>query len=81
MNTTQNKAEAKTVEANAEVVNENANGEPQASVVDTIFDVGTAWAEYGLGYGKFALESTAKALQRTAAALAAVQERLKKDAA
>ena len=75
MNTTEKKNE----EAKAEVVNETK--EAANSIVDALFDAGTAWAEYGLGYGKFALESTAKALQRTAAALAAVQERLKKDAA
>ncbi len=49
------------------------------SLVDAIFDVGQAWAEYGLGYGKFALENTAKVLQRTAAALADIQARLKSE--
>jgi len=70
-------AENETVEANAEVV----DGKKKSTLVDALFDVGTAWAEYGLNYGKFALESSAKALTRTAKALEALQEKLKKDAA
>jgi hypothetical protein len=66
----------KAVEAKAEIVTESAE-----SIVDALFDLGTAWAEYGIGYGKFALESSARVLSRTADALAQIQERLKKDAA
>jgi len=67
-----------TVEAQAEVVKDDKE---IPSLVDAIFDVGTAWAEYGIGYGKFALESSAKVLEKTAKALEQIQERLKKDAA
>lgn len=66
-----------TVEATAEVTREKTE-----TIVDALFDIGTAWAEAGVGYGKIALENSAKALSRTAAALATIQERLaKKDAA
>jgi hypothetical protein len=65
-------------EAKAEVVDDTAAKKDQ-TLVDTIFDVGTAWAEYGLDYGKFALESSAKALTRTATALATLKEKLKRD--
>ncbi len=70
------------VEAAAEVVNEDAAGlgDATGSLVDALFDVGTAWAEHGLGVGKVALESTAKVLERTAKALEEVQQRFKKDA-
>jgi hypothetical protein len=66
----------KTVEAKAEVINESTK-----SIVDTIFDLGTTWADAGIGYGKFALEHSAKALEKTAKHLEALQEKLKKDAA
>jgi hypothetical protein len=69
-------------EAAAEVVSENESKDAaHESLVDALFDVGTAWAEFGIGYGKFALESSAKALQRTAKALETLQEKLKNDAA
>jgi len=71
-------------------MSENKNGAVEANgqseigkkantLVDAIFDVGTAWAEYGLGYGRFALEHGAKALTRTAAALETLQAKLKKE--
>jgi hypothetical protein len=65
-------------EANAEVV-----GEEKASttLVDTIFDVGLAWAEFGVGQGKKALETSAKTLERVAATLNDLQQKLRKDAA
>ncbi len=66
----------KTVEANAEVITETKD----ESLVDALFDIGTAWAEAGVGYGKLALENSAKALSRTAEALATIQERLAKKA-
>jgi hypothetical protein len=71
------KQENAPVEVNAEVVKDHEDA--VSSLVDTLFDVGTAWAEYGIGYGKFALESSAKVLARTAKALEELQERLKKD--
>ena len=69
--------EEKTVEAKAEVV---TDGSKAGSLVDTLFDLGTTWADAGIGYGKFALEHSAKALEKTAKALEALQEKLKKDA-
>ena len=70
--------ESHTVEATAEVVNEAERA--AGSLVDAVFDLGTAWAEHGLGVGKMALETTAKVLDRTAKTLEEIQERFKKDA-
>jgi len=47
-----------------------------ASIVDAIFELGIAWAEVGLVQGKTALESTARALSRTAHSLEVIRERL-----
>ena len=76
--------ESPPVEATAEVVRDAEDlgaglADSAGSLVDALFDVGTAWAEHGLGLGKVALESTAKVLERTAKALEEVQERFKKD--
>ena len=68
----------KTPEVKAEVVIDEA-AEKAKTLVDVVFDVGTVWAETGIGYGKFALEHSAKALSRTAKALEALQEKLRKD--
>ena len=65
------------VEAKAEVVNDTDQKDDAKSLVDAVFDVGTAWAEYGLGWGKFALENTARALKRTADGLGTVAQKLK----
>ena len=68
-----------TVEATAEVIDAGASVSKQAaSLVDTIFDVGTAWAEYALKYGRFALKNTARALTRTAKALEALELKIKR---
>lgn len=56
-----------------------AGGKKQGTLVDALFDVGTAWAEYGIGYGRFALEHGAKALTKTAQALETLQQKLRKD--
>jgi hypothetical protein len=50
-----------------------------STLVDTVFDVGTAWADFGLNYGKFALENSAKALTRTAKAIETLQAKLRKE--
>jgi prophage DNA circulation protein len=50
-----------------------------STLVDAVFDVGTAWADYGLNYGKFALENSAKALTRTAKAIETLQAKLRKE--
>jgi hypothetical protein len=65
-------------EAKAEVV--DANKKP-STLVDTIFDVGLAWAEFGVGQGKKALETSAKTLEKVASTLADLQQKLRKDAA
>jgi transcription initiation factor TFIIIB Brf1 subunit/transcription initiation factor TFIIB len=66
----------KVTEANAEVVIEESG----ASLVDTLFDIGLAWAEFGVGQGKRALETSAKTLEKIAASLDGVQGKLRKDA-
>ena len=65
------------VEANAEVV----SVEKPATLVDAIFDIGLAWAEFGLGQGKRALETSAKTLEKVAQQLSDLQQKLRKDAA
>lgn len=70
----------KTVEAQAELIDDaNAAKQAAGSLVDTLFDVGTAWAEYGLKYGRFALKNTARALTRTAKALEKLEVKIKRD--
>jgi hypothetical protein len=67
----------KVPEANAEVVNE----EKPSTLVDAIFDIGLAWAEFGVGQGKRALETSAKTLEKVAQQLTDLQQKLRKDAA
>lgn len=64
-------------EAKAEVVNEN---KPE-TLVDALFDIGLAWAEFGVGQGKKALETSAKSLEKIASSLNDLQQKLRKDAA
>jgi hypothetical protein len=65
-------------EAKAEVV----GGKTEAStLVDTLFDIGLAWAEFGVGQGKKALETSAKTLEKVASTLDELQQKLRKDAA
>ena len=68
----------KTVEAKAEIVDETEH-KTDKTIVDAVFDVATAWTEYGLGWGKFALERTSQALGKTAQAIGTVADRLKAD--
>lgn len=49
-----------------------------ASVIETLRELGTAWAETALGYGRIALENAAHALERTAVKLGGLQDKLKK---
>jgi hypothetical protein len=49
-----------------------------ASVVETLRELGTAWAETALGYGRVALVNAAHALERTAEKLGSLQSKLKK---
>jgi len=62
----------------AEVVGEKTE---TGTLVDTIFDIGLAWAEFGVGQGKKALETSAKTLEKVAATLDDLQQKLRKDAA
>lgn len=65
-------------EANAEVVSDENK---PSTLVDAIFDIGLAWAEFGVGQGKRALETSAKTLEKVAQSLNDLQEKLRKDAA
>jgi hypothetical protein len=65
-------------EAKAEVVGDNAE---TSTLVDTIFDIGLAWAEYGVGQGKVALQTSAHTLEKVAKTLADLQDRLRSKAA
>lgn len=75
-------------EAKAEVVPEvSPAGEPTArsahqteTLVDAVFDIGLAWAEFGMSQGRRALETSAKTLEKVAQTLGDLQERLRKDA-
>jgi hypothetical protein len=67
-------------EAKAEVVDDARNG-GASTLVDALFDIGLAWAEFGVGQGKKALETSAKTLEKVASTLAELQDKLKKDAA
>ena len=49
----------------------------KVSVADTIVDFGILWADKGIGFGKSALENSARALDRTAKYLEEFQGRLK----
>jgi hypothetical protein len=64
-------------EAKAEVVNEK----PAETLVDTVFDIGLAWAEFGVSQGRKALETSAKTLEKVAQTLGDLQTKLRKDAA
>lgn len=66
-------------EANAEVVGQEE--EKPSTLVDAIFDIGLAWAEFGVGQGKRALETSAKTLEKVAQTLSDLQQKLRKDAA
>jgi hypothetical protein len=64
-------------ETKAEVVEDTT----ASTLVDTLFDIGLAWAEFGVGQGKRALETSAKTLEKVAQSLSELQEKLRKDAA
>ena len=49
------------------------------TLVDTVFDLGLSWAEFGVGQGKLALQQSAKTLEKVAKSLEDLQKRLKKD--
>jgi hypothetical protein len=74
-NTTANANEA--TEHKPEVVEDNT----VSTLVDTLFDIGLAWAEFGVGQGKRALENSAKTLEKVAQSLNELQDKLRKDVA
>jgi hypothetical protein len=57
--------------------NETAR-ESTKTLVDTLFDLGTSWAAYGLKAGKAALEQSAKTLETTAKTLENYAKELEK---
>jgi hypothetical protein len=63
-------------EVKAEVVTEKKK---PSTLVDTLFDIGLSWADFGVGQGKRALEQSAKTLEKVAASLAELQQKLRKD--
>jgi hypothetical protein len=63
-------------EAKAEVVDDKAK---KGTLVDALFDIGLAWADFGVGQGKRALEQSAKTLERVAQSLNDIQQKLRKD--
>ncbi len=67
------------------VENEKSNGETTTeaaeTIVDAAFDIGEAWAAYGLKVGRIALLTSARTLSHAARALEAVQKNLEKQAA
>jgi hypothetical protein len=64
-------------EAKAEVVSDKQ----AETLVDAVFDIGLAWAEFGVSQGRRALETSAKTLEKVAQTLGDLQEKLRKDAA
>jgi hypothetical protein len=57
--------------------NPPAAPELQPSVVDALFDAAYAWAEVGLTHAKVALESSARAMKKTADAMDTIKARLR----
>lgn len=43
--------------------------EPTKTIVEALLDLGAAWAAHGLNAGKFSLENSARALEKTAKTL------------
>jgi hypothetical protein len=70
----ENAQQANVPEATAHVADENEK--QPTTLVDTLFDIGLAWAEFGVGQGKLALETSAKTLEKS---LHDLQQRLRKD--
>jgi hypothetical protein len=68
------------------MTSENAQGQvkaestKKATFVDALFDIGLAWAEFGVGQSKKAIETSAKTLEKVAHSLDDLQQRLRKDA-
>jgi hypothetical protein len=63
----------------AELKAEVASDQKPSTLVDTLFDIGLSWADFGVGQGRRALEQSAKTLERVAHTLSDLQQRLRKD--
>jgi hypothetical protein len=55
------------------------NTQTANSIVDNLFDVGEAWASYGLKVAELAVGTSARTLESVAKALGALSEQLKKE--
>jgi hypothetical protein len=71
----ENEKSERPTEGRAEVVDETAS-----TLVDSIFDIALAWAEFGVGQGKRALETSASTLEKLAQSLSVVQGKLRRPA-
>ncbi len=59
-------------------VEEKGGPGKKGTLVDALFDIGLAWAEFGVGQGKKALETSAKTLEKAAGSLSDLQQKLRK---
>jgi hypothetical protein len=50
----------------------------KGTFVDALFDIGLAWAEFGVGQSKKAFETSAKTLEKVAHSLEDLQQKLRK---
>ncbi len=66
--------------AQAHVVDDTTKTEAAETIVDAVFDIGEAWAAYGLKVGRMALLTSARTLSHAARALEVVQKNLEKQA-
>jgi hypothetical protein len=57
----------------------NESKKESASVVDTLFDVGEAWASYGLKTAENAVAASAKTLEGISKLLGSLSEELKRE--
>ncbi len=58
---------------------ENKTQKATKSIVDNLFDVGEAWASYGLKIAELAVATSARTLDSVSKALGTLSESLKKD--
>ena len=56
----------------------NDSHNPAESIVDAVFDVGEAWASYGLKVSRLALLTSARTLRHTAHALDVISKGFEK---
>lgn len=57
----------------------NEKNEKAESVVDTLFDVGEAWASYGLKIAELALQTSARTLTNVSKVLGTLATELKQE--